>query len=70
MFVRFGAIPSRKQDARQIMESSLENSRFSWRIRHERSAESSESGKRQACHMGHRIKSTAIQEHDYEIALR
>jgi hypothetical protein len=69
MFVRFGAIPSRKRDPRQIMESSLEHSRFPWKICQVRSAESSASGKRQACHMGRRIKSTAIQEYDYEISL-
>jgi len=69
MFVRFGAIPSRKRDARQIMDASLEHSQFPWKIRQVCSAESSASGKRQACHMGRRVKSTAIQEHDYEIAL-
>jgi DNA modification methylase len=70
MFVRFGAIPSRKRDSRQIMESSLEHSRFPWKICRVRPAESAASGKRQACHMGRRITSAAMQEHDYEIALR
>lgn len=70
MFVRFGAIPSRRRDPRQIVESSLERSRFPWKIRQVCPAESAASGKRQACHMGRRIKSAAIQEHDYEIALR
>jgi hypothetical protein len=69
MFIRFGAIPSRKRDPRKIMDASLEHSRFSWEIRHVRRAESAASGKRQACHMGSRIKSSAIAEHDYEISL-
>jgi hypothetical protein len=69
MFIRFGAIPSRKRDPRKIMDASLEHSRFSWEIRHVRRAESAASGKRQACHMGSRIKSSAIAEHDYEISM-
>jgi hypothetical protein len=69
MFIRFGAIPSRKQDPREIMHASLEHSRFSWEIRHVRRVESAASGKRQACHMGSRIKSSAIAEHDYEISM-
>lgn len=68
MFIRFGAIPSRKRDPRAIMNASLEHSRFSWEIRHVRRAESAASGKRQACHMGSRIKSLAIAEHDYEVS--
>jgi hypothetical protein len=69
MFVRFGAIPSRKQDPREIMEASLGHSDFSWKIRQVLPAESAASGKRQACHMGGRINSTAIEEYDYEISL-
>jgi len=69
MFIRFGAIPSRKGDPREIMDASLEHSRFSWEIRHVRRAESAASGKRQACHMGSRIKSSAIAEYDYEISM-
>ena len=69
MFVRFGAIPSRKQNPREIMNASLEHSDFSWKIRQVLPAESAASGKRQACHMGRRIKSTAIEEYDYEMSL-
>lgn len=69
MFIRFGAIPSRRQDPREIMNASLEHSRFSWKIRHVRRADSAASGKRQACHMGSRIKSSPIAEHDYEISI-
>lgn len=69
MFVRFGAIPSRKRDSREIMLASLEHSRHSWEVCRVRQAESAASGKRQACHMGSRVKSAAIEEHDYEISL-
>lgn len=70
MFVRFGAIPSRKRDARKIMNDSLEYSEFDWKLQSVRKADSAASGKRQACHMGRRIKSAALEEHDYEISLR
>ena len=69
MYVRFGAIPSRNRDAKAIMKASLEHSRFDWKICRMRKAESAAAGKRQACHMGGRIKSAAIEEHDYEISL-
>lgn len=69
MFVRFGAIPSRKGNPMEIMIESLEQSCFQWTICRVRKAESAASGKRQACHMGSRVKSSAIEEHDYEISL-
>ena len=69
MFVRFGAIPSRKRDPRKIMLASLEHSDFDWKVCRVREADSAASGKRQACHMGSRVKSSAIEEHDYEISL-
>jgi len=69
MYVRFGAIPSRKRDSRQIMLASLEHSRYPWDVCRIRRAESASSGKRQACHMGSRVKSAAIEEHDYEISM-
>jgi hypothetical protein len=69
MYVRFGAIPSRKRDAKKIMNASLDHSEFDWKLQSVRKAESAASGKRQACHMGRRIKSAAIEEHDYEISL-
>ena len=69
MFVRFGAIPSRKRNPREIMDASLEHSRFPWKVCRVRPAESAASGKRQACHMGDRVKSAAVAEHDYEISL-
>ncbi|HVV53323.1 MAG TPA: DNA methyltransferase [Polyangia bacterium] len=69
MFVRFGAIPSRQRDPRPIMLASLEHSRFSWRVCNVRPAKSASSGKRQAGHMGGRVTSAPVQEHDYEVAL-
>jgi hypothetical protein len=69
MFIRFGAIPSRKRNPREIMLSSLEHSCFDWSVCRVRKAESAASGKRQACHMGSRVKSSAVEEHDYEVAL-
>jgi hypothetical protein len=69
MFVRFGAIPSRKRNPREIIDASLEHSRFAWKICGVHPADSAASGKRQACHMGGRVKSTAIAEHDYEVSL-
>jgi hypothetical protein len=70
MFVRFGAIPSRKCNPREIINASLKYSGFPWRVCKIRPAESAASGKRQACHMGRRVKSAAIEDHDYEISLR
>jgi len=69
MFVRFGAIPSRKRNPQEIVLASLEHSRFDWTVRQVRKAESAASGKRQACHMGSRVKSCAVEEHDYEVSL-
>jgi SAM-dependent methyltransferase len=69
MFIRFGAIPSRKANPRTIMFASLEQSRFSWKVRRVCRAESASSGKRQAGHMGDRVKSEAIAEYDYEVSL-
>jgi len=69
MFVRFGGIPSRKRDSKEIMLASLKYSCHSWQVRRILHADSAASGKRQACHMGSRIKSAAIEEHDYEISI-
>src|SRR5215831_10171365 len=52
MFIRFGAIPSRRCKPCEIITTSLECSRFPWRICKIRPAMSAASGKRQACHMG------------------
>jgi hypothetical protein len=68
MFVRFGAIPSRKRNSQEIMLGSLERSQFRWKIRRVRTAKSAASGKRQASYMGGRVTSEAIAEYDYEIS--
>lgn len=69
MFVRFGAIPSRKCDPGEIMLRSLQHSEHFWKVRHVRRANSAGFGKRQAAHMGKRVKSAAINEFDYEVSL-
>lgn len=68
MFIRFGAIPSRKSDPRSVVRESLKKSDFDWKICRIKPADSATSGKRQAELMGKRIKSAAIQEYDYEVA--
>jgi DNA modification methylase len=69
MFIRFGAIPSRKAKPREIMLAALEYSRFSWKVCCVRQVGTAAAGRRQACHMGTRAKSDAIAEHDYEVSL-
>jgi SAM-dependent methyltransferase len=68
MYMRFGAIPSRKSDAREIMLNSLGCSRHNWTVKSILGAHSAEFGKRQAEQMGKRVKSSAIEEFDFEIA--
>jgi hypothetical protein len=68
MYIRFGAIPSRKSDAREIMLNSLGCSRHNWIVKTILGAHSAEFGKRQAEQMGKRVKSSAIEEFDFEIA--
>lgn len=67
IFLRFGSIPSRQQNARVLIRESLNLSQHSWRIIQVRSANSSERGKRQAAQMGMRVTSTAVDEYDFEI---
>jgi len=67
MYLRFGAIPSRRKDACDIMLTSLGYSRHSWTVKSIYGANSAEFGKRQAGQMGTRIKSAAIEEFDFEI---
>lgn len=70
MHIRFGAIPSRHRDACDIMLMSLGCSRHNWWVRSIQSADSAESGKRQAGQMGKRVKSAAVEEVDFEIVRR
>lgn len=67
MFIRFGAIPSRRRDACEIMLTSLGCSRHSWTVKSIQGANSAEFGKRQAGQMGKRVKSSAVEEYDFEI---
>jgi hypothetical protein len=69
MFIRFGAIPSRKRDACDIMLMSLGASRHNWTVQSIAGASTAEAGKRQAEQMGQRIKSTAKEEFDFEVRL-
>lgn len=69
MFIRFGAIPSRKRDACDIMLMSLGTSRHDWTVKSIAGASTAEAGKRQASQMGERIQSTSKEEFDFEVRL-
>ena len=62
LHVRFGAIPSRAVNARQLLLQSLESSGITWSIVSLRNARSADAGKRQARHM--RTHVAAIDELD------
>jgi SAM-dependent methyltransferase len=51
LFVRFGAIPSRAVNARELLLASLEASRITWRIVSVRNAQTADAGKRQVGQM-------------------
>ena len=51
LYVRFGSIPSAKSDPRKILKASLEEA-GQWKLVSVRNAKTSDSGKRQADHMG------------------
>jgi hypothetical protein len=67
LFIRFGAIPSKKVDAREVLQHSLSLSRYPWRIVEMKSAKSAVSGKRQAAHMN--VDSRSVREYDIHAAL-
>jgi hypothetical protein len=69
MFIRFGAIPSRRCDACEIIFMSLNHSRHQWKVKSIDSAETANSGKRQAEQMGQRAQSSAREEFDFEVVL-
>jgi len=69
MFIRFGAIPSRKRDACDIMLMSLGTSRHDWTVKSIAGASTAEAGKRQAGQMGERIQSSSKEEFDFEVVL-
>jgi len=65
MYVRFGAIPSSRADAKKLMLASLESSGERWRVVSIRTAETASSGKRQAQQMT--AESDAIMEYDFHL---
>lgn len=66
LYVRFGSIPSSKSDAQKLLKASLEEA-GGWRLVSVRSAQTSNSGKRQAEHMGH--ESDPAAEFDFHAVL-
>lgn len=66
LFVRFGVLPSRNIDARDLLLSSFEQSRFSWKRVYTSSASSASSGRRQASQMQHNSQS----ENEFDLHLR
>jgi hypothetical protein len=67
LFVRFGAIPSRKVDAKRLLLASLEESKAKWRVVSIRGARTAEAGKRQVGHM--RTHAAAVEEFDLHAVL-
>ncbi|EMH4721149.1 site-specific DNA-methyltransferase [Pseudomonas aeruginosa] len=65
MYIRFGIIPSRKVDAKALIQASLEESRVGWEIIRVRQAKTASSGKRQADHMA--TDSSAAVEYDFHV---
>lgn len=66
MFIRFGSIPSRDIDPRELLCTSLGLSRHNWKVATLRSAKSAEAGRRQATLM-HRSNAAAVVEYDAEV---
>jgi hypothetical protein len=67
LFVRFGAIPSRLINAKQLLLESLEESGLSWRVLSVRGASTAEAGKRQVEQM--RTHAAPITEFDLHALL-
>lgn len=67
LYVRFGIIPSRLVDARELMLASLEASAYRWRIVSVVDAKTADVGKRQATHMS--SFDTAVAEFDLHAQL-
>lgn len=63
VYVRFGALPSVRADARELIRDSLEASGVDWRMKSIRPAASASAGKRQAVHMA--AESEAVVEYDF-----
>jgi hypothetical protein len=67
LFIRFGAIPSKMVDPREILTQSLLLSRYPWRIIEMKSAKTAVSGQRQATQMS--IDSDSVREYDTHAVL-
>lgn len=67
MFVRFGVLPSRKIDARELLFQSFEESRYNWKRVYTKSASTASKGRRQAAQM--REPDTAETEFDTHLRL-
>lgn len=67
MFVRFGVLPSRRIDAREILFQSFEESRYTWKRVYTKCASTAPKGRRQAAQM--RTSDTAETEFDAHLRL-
>ena len=65
MHIRFGALPSSKVEPRKLFLSSIEASRFNWKLVSTRSADSANDGKRQAAQM--LANSAPMPEYDFHL---
>ena len=64
LYVRFGVLPSRAVDAKQVLRDSLLESGHAWRIVSFRAAATADAGRRQARHMaGHAVAATEFDLH-------
>ena len=68
LYIRFGGIRSRRTSAEAILRTSLEHSKYQWRIITRRAAATAEHGKRQAVQMT--ATNDPIEESDYVVGLR
>lgn len=69
MVIRFGSLSSRPVEHEKILLDSLKKSEAPWRVYLRRSVAPVSQGRRQAEHMGSRVRSTALEEVDYFIRL-
>lgn len=67
LYIRFGALPSIKSDAKNILKSSLEEA-TGWRVVYTKDALTADNGKRQANQMGKDSK--AVVEYDFHVVRR
>jgi hypothetical protein len=67
LFIRFGSIPSKRVDPREVLTQSLSLSHYPWRVLEIKSAKTAVSGNRQADHM--RVDSRSMREYDFHVLL-